>query len=54
MNSFALIPAVAVAILATGVLDARTVLGPDGFDIKTFRSQASLLSLFSLMAVLSL
>ena len=53
MISFSLIPAAVVAILATGVLDPRTVLGPDGFDIRTFRSQVALLSLFSLMVVLT-
>ena len=54
MNSWSLIPAVAVAILATGLLDARTVLGPAGFDIRCPSSQALPLSLLCGMILVSL
>ncbi len=54
MPSWWLIPAVAVAILATGLRDARAVFGPGGFDIRCPRSQAPLLSLLCAMILVTL
>lgn len=54
MAPWSLIPAVAVAILATGLSDARAVFGPGGFDIRCPGSQAPLLSLLCGMILVSL